>query len=63
MSLYIVWCVSPTRWRLPDLPGKRYQDWKLQDPQGQPIDTVRGIRDEVEQHVRELLKSLEMAPA
>ncbi|MDN4597702.1 MULTISPECIES: arsenate reductase ArsC [Leifsonia] len=47
----------------PIYPGKRYQDWELQDPQGQPVDTVRGIRDEVEQHVRELLKSLEVTPA
>ncbi|MCI0157104.1 arsenate reductase ArsC [Leifsonia shinshuensis] len=42
--------------------GKRYQDWELQDPQGQPVEIVRGIRDEVEQHVRDLLKSLEVAP-
>jgi protein-tyrosine-phosphatase len=47
----------------PIYPGKRYQDWELQDPQGQSVDTVRGIRDEVEQHVRELLKSLEVTPA
>src|SRR6185437_13222888 len=39
----------------PIYPGKRYQDWELQDPQGRPVEAVRVIRDEVEQHVRELL--------
>lgn len=47
----------------PIYPGKRYQDWELEDPQGLPIETVRKIRDEVERHVRELLKSLGVMPA
>lgn len=47
----------------PVYPGKRYQDWELADPQGQPIQAVREIRDDVQEHVRALLNSLEVAPA
>lgn len=42
----------------PVLPGKRYEDWELADPAGQPIEVVREVRDEVEQRVRALLASL-----
>ena len=38
----------------PVIPGKRYIDWELQDPAGQEVETVRGIRDEIEHCVAEL---------
>jgi protein-tyrosine-phosphatase len=39
----------------PIFPGKRYLDWKLDDPAGQGVDAVRPIRDAIEQRVRGLL--------
>jgi arsenate reductase (thioredoxin) len=42
----------------PVYPGKVYLDWELDDPDGQPIEMVRGIRDQIEAHVRELLGEL-----
>ncbi|MFF4157015.1 arsenate reductase ArsC [Streptomyces sp. NPDC001678] len=42
----------------PVFPGKRYLDWKLDDPAGQGVDAVRPIRDEIERRVRELLTDL-----
>lgn len=42
----------------PIYPGKRYEDWKLDDPAGQGIDAVRPIRDEIRGRVVELLVSL-----
>ena len=36
----------------PLFPGKRYEDWELDDPAGQDVDAVRPIRDEIEQRVR-----------
>jgi arsenate reductase (thioredoxin) len=45
----------------PIYPGKRYEDWKLDDPAGQPLETVRRIRDEIESRVRTLLD--EIAPS
>ena len=45
----------------PYYPGKRYEDWVLDDPAGQGIDAVRPIRDEIETRVRTLLRSLEVA--
>ena len=44
-------------------PGKRYQDWVLDDPAGQGIDSVRPIRDEIHRRVIELLGSLGIALA
>jgi arsenate reductase (thioredoxin) len=41
--------------------GKRYLNWELDDPEGQPIATVRRIRDEIDAHVQALLD--ELAPA
>ena len=42
----------------PYIPGKRYEDWKLDDPAGQGVEAVRPIRDEIERRVRELLENL-----
>ena len=46
----------------PIYPGKRYEDWQLQDPAGQPVEVVRGIRDDIDAHVRQLLTELAPAP-
>jgi protein-tyrosine-phosphatase len=42
----------------PYVPGKRYEDWVLDDPAGLPLDAVRPIRDEIEARVRDLVASL-----
>lgn len=42
----------------PFFPGKRYEDWKLDDPAGQGIDSVRPIRDEIKGRVEALLAEL-----
>jgi protein-tyrosine-phosphatase len=42
----------------PFYPGKRYEDWELDDPAGQDLATVRPIRDEIKRRVEELLRSL-----
>jgi arsenate reductase (thioredoxin) len=42
----------------PILPGRRYEEWVLPDPAGQPLDVLRPIRDEIEQRVRKLLDQL-----
>jgi protein-tyrosine-phosphatase len=42
----------------PFYPGKRYEDWDLDDPAGQDLGTVRPIRDEIRNRVEELLASL-----
>lgn len=39
-------------------PGKRYEDWELEDPAGKGLDTVRRIRDEIAGRVRGLLNDL-----
>ena len=39
-------------------PGKRYLDWTLDDPQGQSLDVVRAIRDDLDTRVQELLREL-----
>ena len=41
-------------------PGKRYEDWKLEDPAGQGIESVRAIRDEIRSQVVELISELEL---
>lgn len=46
----------------PVYPGKRYLDWELDDPVGQPLVAVRGIRDDIERRVRGLLDELTSAP-
>ena len=47
----------------PFFPGKRYEDWELEDPAGQGIEAVRPIRDEIEQRVRGLLAELGVSVA
>jgi protein-tyrosine-phosphatase len=42
----------------PYYPGKRYEDWVLQDPAGQGIDAVRPIRDEIKARVTALIADL-----
>jgi arsenate reductase (thioredoxin) len=39
-------------------PGKRYEDWELQDPAGQPVEVVRRIRDQIDARVQALLAEL-----
>lgn len=46
----------------PIFPGKRYQDWKLDDPAGQGLDAVRPIRDEIRRRVEALLRELGVEP-
>jgi len=42
----------------PIFPGKRYEDWELEDPAGQDLETVRGIRDGIDARVRVLVAEL-----
>jgi arsenate reductase (thioredoxin) len=42
----------------PVYPGKRYEDWQLQDPAGQPVEVVRRIRDDIDARVQQLLSEL-----
>jgi arsenate reductase len=42
----------------PVLPGKRYEDWELNDPAGPPVEVVRRVRDEIERRVRDLVARL-----
>jgi arsenate reductase len=44
----------------PVFPGKRYEDWPLEDPAGQGVEAVRPIRDAVERRVRTLLAELDV---
>ena len=46
----------------PFFPGKRYEDWKLDDPAGQGIDAVRPIRDDIKTRIQTLIDSL-LTPA
>ncbi len=47
----------------PVLPGRRYEDWTIDDPAGQPPDRVRAIRDDIDRHVQTLLAELLPATA
>jgi arsenate reductase len=47
----------------PVFPGKRYEEWVLDDPAGQGVDSVRPIRDEIERRVRALLEQLNVPAA
>ena len=42
----------------PIFPGKRYEDWKLDDPAGQGIDAIRPIRDEIRARIEKLVDEL-----
>jgi len=42
----------------PIYPGKRYEDWELEDPAGKTLEQVRPIRDELEQRILALLSEL-----
>ena len=46
----------------PFYPGKRYEDWELEDPAGKNLDTVRRIRDEIDSRVTALLDDLAEQP-
>ena len=46
----------------PIFPGKRYEDWALEDPAGQGIEAVRPIRDEIRRRVLVLLDELGVQP-
>jgi protein-tyrosine-phosphatase len=47
----------------PFFPGKRYEDWELDDPAGRSVDAVRLIRDQIEQRVRKLFAELGVSSA
>jgi len=47
----------------PVYPGKRYEDWELDDPAGQPVEVVRRIRDDIDARVQQLLAELVPAGA
>ena len=42
----------------PIYPGKKYEDWQLDDPAGQGLDAVRAIRDEIDERVQHLIQEL-----
>ncbi|MGW6282062.1 arsenate reductase ArsC [Kribbella sp. NPDC055071] len=45
----------------PIFPGKRYEDWTLTDPAGQPLDIVRQIRDDIRTRIEKLITDLHPA--
>jgi arsenate reductase len=45
----------------PFFPGKRYEDWELTDPAGQPLEVVRQVRDEIRGRVEKLVGELQAA--
>ena len=47
----------------PIFPGKRYENWILDDPAGQDVEHVRPVRDEIERRVRQLLDDLSVPAA
>ena len=46
----------------PFYPGKRYEDWVLEDPAGQGVEAVRPIRDEIRARILTLLGELDVEP-
>lgn len=46
----------------PVYPGKRYEDWALEDPAGQSLETVRRIRDDIKSRVTQLIDELTSEP-
>ena len=47
----------------PIFPGKRYEDWEVDDPAGLGVDAVRPIRDEIRRRVETLIAGLQLEPA
>ena len=47
----------------PIYPGRRYEDWELEDPAGKDLETVRGIRNQIEARVDALIASLDSPAA
>ena len=47
----------------PIFPGKRYEDWVLEDPAGKGVEAVRPIRDEIKRRVLELLAASTSKPS
>jgi protein-tyrosine-phosphatase len=47
----------------PLFPGKRYEDWQLDDPAGLGVESVRPIRDEIRDRIEHLMASLGIEPA
>jgi arsenate reductase (thioredoxin) len=47
----------------PIYPGKRYEDWELEDPAGKDLETVRGIRDEIATRIDQLVADLSAGAA
>ena len=47
----------------PIFPGKRYEDWELDDPTGQDLDAVRSIRDDIRARIEQLVTELLPPPA
>ena len=47
----------------PFFPGKRYDDWELEDPAGQGVDAVRPIRDEIRRRIDRPLAEIDAAEA
>ena len=47
----------------PIFPGKRYEDWVLDDPAGKSVEAIRPVRDEIERRVRHLLDELNVPVA
>jgi len=45
----------------PIYPGKRYEDWELEDPAGKDLETVRRIRDDIDARVQQLVGELTAA--
>jgi arsenate reductase (thioredoxin) len=43
----------------PYIPGKKYLDWELPDPQGMPVEKVREVRDEISRRVHDLVHQLD----
>jgi arsenate reductase len=46
----------------PYIPGKRYIDWELEDPESRPVQEVRTIRDDIARRVEQLIDDLDKAP-
>ncbi|GAA2082870.1 hypothetical protein GCM10009821_24770 [Aeromicrobium halocynthiae] len=44
----------------PYVPGKRFEDWEVADPDGASLETVRDIRDDIQARVAALLRDLDL---